>query len=300
MSFPNNSLQIDPEATTQSIIQFISSTFHALNRKVAILGLSGGLDSSLAAMLAVKSLGPDKVRLYYLPERDSKPLHKKHARMMAELLGTKLEIVSITPALRVMKIYALLPLRFVPGQNLKSRFVNFGRKHLLEQSDREFLQIRLSGSGTSWIRRANAYISAKHRVRSVILYREAECLNGMVIGSANRTEWLTGSFTQFGCDHNADIMPLQHLYRTQLESLAAHLELPKEIRGKSADPDVLPGLDDKGGLLGTFRIADQILWGLENDWSAKDLAERFSKEQVEYIQILIKSSASYRETPYTY
>jgi|GEM_PF-3320127 len=55
---------------------------------------------------------------------------------------------------------------------------------------------------------------------------------GMVVGAANRTEWLTGTFTQFGCDHIADVMPILHLYRSQLEVLATHLHLPEEIRKK--------------------------------------------------------------------
>ena len=75
--------------------------------------------------------------------------------------------------------------------------------------------------------------------------------------------------------------------------------LPKVILEKKADPDILPGLDDKGKLLGSFEIADQILWGLENGFSLTDLAERYGSEQVEYIQLLVNSSAYYRETPYS-
>jgi len=78
---------------------------------------------------------------------------------------------------------------------------------------------------------------------------------------------MTGTFTQFGCDHCADIMPLLHLYRSQLVPQAEYLNLPQEILSKKADPDVLPGLDDKGALLRSFDIVDQILWCLENEVS---------------------------------
>ncbi len=297
MNYPIEPLQINPEGTTQAITSFIQTVFHDLNRKVAVMGLSGGLDSSLSATLAVKSLGAEKVKLYYLPERDSNPLHKKHAQLMADTLGIELKVMSIVPALRALRVYSLLPLRYFPGYELKARVVDSGQKILLKHRGGEILRTRLGGKGGTWIRKANAYISAKHRVRSVILFREAERLNGMVIGSANRTEWMTGTFTQFGCDHIADIMPLLHLYRTQLETLALFLNLPEEIRTKKADPDVLPGLSDKGILLGSFEMADQILWGFENNIPEEELKSKFGKVKVMYIKSLMEESAHYREAP---
>ncbi len=299
MVWTQSALIIDPQQTIAEIESFIQDRFTELNRKIAVVGLSGGLDSSLMVSLAVRSLGKDRVKLYYLPERDSKPLHRRHATLLAEQLDAELKIIKITPALKALRIYRLLPLSFFPGQKLKARAVAYGKKHLLPITDGEFLPARLSGSGGSWVTRANAYISAKHRIRSVTLYKEAEQTRGLVIGSANKTEWMTGTFTQWGCDHCADLMPLLHLYRSQLIPLAEYLGLPVEIIHKKADPDVLPGLDDKGKLLGSFREADLILWGLENQIPLPDLEERFGKDKVNYIQTLVDNSAYYRETPYS-
>ena len=299
MAWPSNPLSIDPELTEEKIISFIQNNYEKLDRKFALVGLSGGLDSSLAAALTVKSLGANLVKLYYLPERDSKSIHRNHAILMGKKLGAELKILKITNALRALRIYSLLPLSFFPGRKLKSMVVNFGRREFLQHSQGEFLSIRLNGSGGSWVSRGNAYASAKHRVRSVVLYREAESLNGMVVGAANRTEWMTGTFTQFGCDHNADVMPLLHLYRSQLEDLAEHLNIPEEIRHKKADPDILPGLSDKGDLLGSFKDADLILWGIENRINLHDLEKRFGVDKVNYIQTLVTNSAYYRETPFS-
>jgi len=259
MDRPEGPLRIDPDQTLSEIADLIQNNFNQLNRRVAVIGLSGGLDSSLTASLAVKTLGADRGKLYYLPERDSKPIHRKHAVLHTNQLSTDLKIINISHILRSMRIYSLLPLNFFPVQKLKALVVDYGRKRFREHSRGEFLSIRLNGSGGSWVSRGNAYVCAKHRVRSVILYREAERLNGMVIGAANKTEWMTGTFTQWGCDHSADVMPLLHLYRSQLEVLARHLNLPDEIRTKKADPDILPGLNDKSELLGSFEKADQIL-----------------------------------------
>jgi len=294
MDWTQSALTIDPQQTIAEIGTFIQDRFTKLNRKVAVIGLSGGLDSSLMASLTVHSLGKDQVKLYYLPERDSKPLHGRHATLLAEQLDSELKTIKITPALRSLHVYRLLPLSFFPGQKLKSRAVAFGKKHLLPKRDDELLSTRLAATGGSWIARANAYASAKHRIRGMILYKEAERSRGLVIGAANKTEWMTGTFTHWGCDHCADLMPLLHLYRSQIITLAESMGLPEEIVRKKADPDILPGLDDKGKLLGSFKEADLILWGLENQIPQVDLEERFGKDKFFTLAGLSLNSSSGR------
>jgi NAD+ synthase len=299
MDWIKNALEFDPEGATNAIFDLLRSKFQRLNRKIAISGLSGGLDSSLATSLAVQSLGKENVKAYYLPDVDSKPIHREHALKLSRNLGIDHNIIKISPALRAFKVYRLLPLRFFPGRRLKTKAVEYGKRELLYHTKGEFLSSRLASSGGSWVARANAYISAKHRLRMVLLYKEAERSRGMVVGAANRTEWMTGTFTHWGCDHCADVMPLLHLYRSQLIPLAEHLGLPEEIIYKKADPDILPGLDDKGELLGSFQEADLILWGLENKIPLDDIRSNFGVDKVDYIQALMNNSAHYRETPYS-
>jgi len=294
-----NPLQFDPEQAASEIIHFIQNRFDQMDRKMVIIGLSGGLDSSLTAKLAAKAIGADRVKLYYLPDRDSKPLHRKHAILLADQMGVDLKIIRITSSLRVLRIYSLLPLNLIPGQKLKSIAVNYVRNKHLGFTGSSVLSARLSGSGGAMLSRANAYINAKHRVRTVILYREAEIMNGMVIGAANRTEWLTGTFVQFGCDHNADLMPLLHLYRSQLEEIARFEGIPKEILEKGSDTDILPGLEDKGKLLGSYKDTDLILWSLENGEVENSLIDAFGEDKVQYIQELYRHSMHYRKAPYS-
>jgi len=299
MKWPLNPLDFNPSSTAEEITSFINEKFSHLNRRKAIIGLSGGLDSSLTSLLAVKALGSDSVRLIYMPERDSKPVHRKHARLLAQHIQTDLRFIDISPILRRLGIYRLLPLSLIPGQRLKARLIEFGKKEFLSSPEGEFLSVRLDSSGGPWVARSNAYVSAKHRIRSVLLYKEAERSSGLVIGAANKTEWMTGTFTQWGCDHCADVMPLLHMYRSQLLPLAEYLGVPQEIIQKKADPDLLPGLDDKEKLLGSFELTDQILWGIEKGFSFTYLSKRFGSKQVNYIQLLVNKSAHYRETPYS-
>jgi NAD+ synthase len=135
-------------------------------------------------------------------------------------------------------------------------------------------------------------------MRMVMVYQYAEIHNLMVVGAANRTEWLTGTFSKWGVDHCADIMPLLHLYRSQLEVIAEHLNVPEPIRDKAADPDVMPGIDDKGDLLGDFGAVDQVLIGLENDFDREKLILEFGQELVSRIVELNELSKHMRESPY--
>jgi NAD+ synthase len=298
-NWPQTALSTNPEEAINDIIRFIQDRFTALNRRIAVVGLSGGLDSTLTASVTILALGKECVQLYYLPDRDSKTIHGQHAKLFADQNNLFLHQLNISSALRAIKAYKLLPLRFFPTWELKARAVRYGRERFFLVTQGEILSSRLSGSGGPWLARANAYISSKHRMRMIALYLEAERQNGMVVGAANRTEWMTGTFTHWGCDHCADVMPLLHLYRSQLLLLAEHLNLPEQIRSKKADPDVLPGLDDKGELLGSFEIADLILWALENDIPREEIVAEFNEEQVSKIESLVEESSFYRDTPYT-
>jgi len=93
-------------------------------------------------------------------------------------------------------------------------------------------------------------------------------------------------------------MPIVHLYRSQLESLADYRGLPEPVRTKPADPDLMPGIEDKGKLLGSLEQADAILWGPENEADVDELAGYFGQEEAERIQSLFELSAHVRKVPY--
>ncbi|MGD8455915.1 MAG: NAD(+) synthase [Anaerolineales bacterium] len=294
----DNNLNIDPPAACQEILTLIRSTCEKMNRDGAVVALSGGLDSAVAAALAVRALGAENVHLLNLPEHDSKPVHRAHARQLAEGLGLRLQVKSITPILKAAGTYKLLPLRFLPGRKLRAWLVEFGKAKVLEDQGQEILVDRFQPGRDTFASRAVAYVFAKHRVRMFLVYQHAEVHNLMVVGAANRSEWLTGTFSHWGVDHCADVMPLIHLYRSQLERLAVYLQVPEFIRFKPADPDFLPGIKDKGALLGSFALTDQILYGLEKAVPVEALYDAYGKENVDKIIRLRDLSAHLRQTPY--
>jgi NAD+ synthase len=139
---------------------------------------------------------------------------------------------------------------------------------------------------------------AKHRMRMLLIYQHAEIHNLLVVGAANRTEWLTGTFAKWGCDHCADIMPLLHLYRTQLEELARFVGVPKRILEKPADPDILPGLNNKELLLGSFGETDQILCALEAGVDFEQIRSSFNNTAVTRTYKLYSLSKPMRSVPF--
>jgi NH3-dependent NAD+ synthetase len=76
--------------------------------------------------------------------------------------------------------------------------------------------------------------------------------------------------------------------------------VPEELRKKPADPDIMPGVDNKEELLGSFRTADYILYGLENDVTKEELSQQFGKKMVDRVCDLYKASAFMREAPYQF
>jgi NAD+ synthase len=282
----------------KEITDFITEKKDLLNRHAAVLGLSGGLDSAVAAALAVKSLGREKVILINLPERDSNPVHQSHAKQFAEFLGCKFIKHSLTLPLMALGTYGLLPISFLPTRSMRKKLIEYGRTKFVKKGLQDLLLTRFTMRDDSWEARATAYALAKHRMRMVWIYQYAERHNSMVIGAANKTEWMTGTFSKWGIDHCADIMPIMHLFRTQVEEIAEELAIPDTIRMKNADPDILPGLADKNVLLGDFRIVDQILKDFEDGKSKNEILKEYDQSLVEKLFELMVRSEHMRLSPY--
>ena len=90
-------LELNTASVRNSLVRFIREYTEQQGFKRVILGLSGGLDSSLAAFLAVEALGKDNCIGVFMPHRASNPSNLKDAKKVAELLGIKTFEVNITP-----------------------------------------------------------------------------------------------------------------------------------------------------------------------------------------------------------
>jgi len=290
-------LRIDPETVSRKLEGFIQTGLGNFNREGAVIGLSGGLDSSVVLALAVAALGPDRVLGLIMPERDSNPQSETDARQQAETLGVRVERVDLTPILEEMGIYRHIPRNFFASRKIAGPAIKASYKLYTTLTGERPILKGLEGSSSAIIRRANAYYRMKHRLRMVELYSFAEHENRLVVGTANKTEMLTGFFVKYG-DSAADIMPLQPLYKTQVKQLAGFLEVPRKIIDKAPSPDLIPGITDEFALGISYEKLDLILLGLDRKLEVKEIAGIGVKAKtVEYVKELIKRSGHMRGLP---
>ncbi len=106
----------------------------------------------------------------------------------------------------------------------------------------------------------------KARVRMSLLYTRANVLGGLVIGTGNKTELQLGYFTKYG-DGGVDLLPIAHLYKTQIWDLAQELNLPTTFTTKAPSAGLWEGQTDEAELGVTYVLADQILSAIEHEQS---------------------------------
>jgi len=265
-----------------------------------ILGSSGGLDSAVTATLCARSVGKEKVLALIMPKQDSAPDTVKDAKMVAEQLGIKYKIEDLTSKLRTFNIYKYLPNKIFP-RKWKGKIVRHLYGYYRKRTSRSPFYTSLLGSKgkeyQSWLNRGNAYYRIKHRLRMVNLYWWAELKNLLVVGAANKTEFLCGYFVKYGIDSVVDVMPILPFYKTQVRELAEYLGVPKKIREKAPSPDIIPGITDEYALGISYEKLDLILIGLDEKIKSSEIAKEVGVDEktVEYVKELNKRSRHMRE-----
>lgn len=221
-------------------------TFDTLRRRGLVVAMSGGIDSSCSAALAVRALGKDRVFGLLLPERDSSSNSSRLGRMLAEHLGVPYTLHDISSTLASIGCYSaqdevlkrVLP-GFDDGWKFKLAITNaMGGKvsitHIIAQDPAgNSHDKRLSAPDYLQIVAATNF---KQRVRKTLEYYHGDRLNYAVVGTPNRLEYDQGFFVKQG-DGAADFKPIAHLYKSQVYDLARHLGVPAEICGRTPTTD---------------------------------------------------------------
>ena len=291
-------LQIDSERISRELETFVKTSVSDYNREGVIVGLSGGLDSSVVLALSVAALDSSKVLGLIMPERDSSQDSESDARLLAETLGVRVEKVELTPILDEMGIYQHIPRAIFTRKKIAGATVKGSYKlYTTLTGERPFLS-GLEGANSGLLKRANAYYRMKHRLRMVMLYSYAERENLLVVGTVNKTEFLTGFFVKYG-DSAADITPLLPLYKTQVKQLAEFLHIPDRIINKAPSPDLIPGITDEFAIGIPYETLDLILSGLDANLAMKDMVAKTGVKQknIEYVKELVKRSEHMRTSP---
>ena len=277
-------LKIDPETTAAAIEKSIRSQVAGFRKRGIVVGLSGGIDSSVVTCLCARALGAERVQVLLMPERDSSSESLTLGRALASNLGTPTLVENIAGTLEAAGCYAR------QREAIQQTFPEYGDgwKHKITlpsilDGDRlnvsELTVESPSGETRTSRMTAAAYLQMiaatnfKQRVRKMMEYYHADRLNYVVSGTPNRLEYDQGFFVKLG-DGSADIKPIAHLYKTQVYAIAEYVGVPEEIRRRPPTTDTfsMPQTQEEYYFALPYHQMDLCLYGHNHSLPASDTA----------------------------
>lgn len=296
--FSRSALTLDAGPAVDRICAVIRAQVHGeLRRKGIVLGLSGGIDSSVVAALSARAIGAERVCALLMPESESSPESTALGQLVADRLGIATVVEDISATLDAAGCYrrrddairSVIP-EYGPGYRCK--VVMPGRSG--QAAFRIFSVVAQAPDGRQVTARlsAQAYLGIvaatnfKQRVRKMLEYYHADRLNYAVAGTPNRLEYDQGFFVKNG-DGAADLKPIAHLYKTQVYQLAEFLGIPEEIRSRPPTTDTysLSQSQEEFYFTVPYDKMDLCLYGLNNGVPAAEVAPAagLAVEEVEYV-----------------
>jgi NAD+ synthase len=283
----NGGVDLSPSARRELVDRLAQGTADAirgLGRRGAIVAVSGGVDSGVVAGLCVRGLGPERVMLLRLPERDISSNASDLGLELAEALGAPTVEESITGALEGLGCYRRR------DDAIRMVFPDYEPtwRHKLVRSEPNggvivFSLVVERPDGTVDRRRMpsaayRALLAAtnmKQRVRKLIEYTWADQLGYAVVGTPNLLEYDQGFFVKGG-DGLADVKPIARLYKSQVYALAEELGLPEGIASRYPTTETfsLPQTQEEFYFGHPYDRMDLLVWGKERGLEPLALAPR--------------------------
>ena len=271
--------------------------FEKFHKQGAIIGLSGGIDSTVTMELCVKALGPEKILGLTMFEKESNENNKSLINKISKNHDIKIENIDITTILDSYGVYSNreeIVKNYFPNFNsdckyrvvVPPNFNSIGMPYL-EVLDDKNKQHKLKITSSDFLS-LTAATSIKHRVRMSLLYYHAEKNNLSVVGTTNKSEFLQGYFVKYG-DGGSDIEPLVNFYKSQVYQIGDFLNIDNDIMINAASPDVwsYSTTDEEFFYTVPYNIVDLILYSRLNNLSVSEI-QQLSNLSEEKIQSLIK------------
>jgi len=301
-TFSPDVLKIDAEQTVRRLEDSIRDiVFSRLKRKGAVLGLSGGVDSSVTAALCVRALGASRVIGLFMPEADSSSDSLRLGQMVAESLGIRTFLEDVTTVLEAAGCYkrrddairSVMP-EYGPGYLCKIVQSNvvaqagypvfFVVARSPEGGERK---VRLTADACLGVVAASNF---KQRARKMMEYYYADRYQLAVAGTPNLLEYDQGFFVKNG-DGSADLKPIAHLYKSQIYQLADYLGIADEVCRRPSTTDTYPLEQSQEEFYFSLSLqkTDLCLYGKNHAVAPADVAEAvgLTADQVGRVYALI-------------
>jgi NAD+ synthase len=283
--FNKDVLKLDPVAEVDRITGILrEQVLGQLRRRGAVVGISGGIDSSVVAALCARAFGKEKVLGLFMPEHHTSDDALMLGRMLADRIGIEAIVEDIAPGLEGLGCYRRQEeaIRMVVpeyGDGWKCKLV---RPFILESDRLNITRLTVqspAGEVSTVMLPLTAYLqmvaatSFKQRVRKMTEYYHADRLNYAVAGTPNRLEYDQGFFVKQG-DGSADFKPIAHLYKTQVYQLAEYLGVPEEIRRRPPTTDTfsMPQTQEEFYFALPYDRMDLCLYAVNHGVSAGEVA----------------------------
>jgi NAD+ synthase len=273
------------------------TTLRDLRRKGAVVGLSGGIDSSVVVALCARAFGPDRVLGLFMNDAESSDETVQLGQMAAAHLGIRTVNEPVASLLEAAGCYArrdaaiktLIP-TYGKGWRCKivlPSLIESDRLRvftLVAQSpDGKELRVRMPHEVYLQVVAATNF---KQRVRKMLEYYHADREGYAVAGTPNLLEYDQGFFVKNG-DGSADIKPIAHLYKTQVYQLAELLGVPEEIRRRPPTTDTysLPQSQEEFYFSLPYDRMDACLYARDHEVPSDEAAKALglTSDQVERV-----------------
>lgn len=294
-------LDMDCASTARRIEERLREiTARSLKRRGLVLGVSGGIDSSVCAVLAARALGKDRVRAILMPERDSSPESLSKGKSACATAGIAYDVQDIAPPLEALGCYRKREAairKVFPQYRTGDRFKIAVAADVMGSDRVSFFTLvaELSAEGGKQVSArmpVDVYLAIvaatnmKQRVRKLMEYTLAEELNYGVIGTPNRLEYDQGFFVRGG-DGLADVKPIALLYKTQVFAMARYLGLSREICEQTPTTDTysLPQTQEEFYYALPYHEMDLMLWAYVHGVGADEAGKvmKLTATQVERV-----------------
>jgi NAD+ synthase len=296
--FTKDVLKLDAAASVAEIEKAVRAQVGGtLHRRGVVVGLSGGVDSSVVTTLCARAIGKERVVALLMPERDSEDVSSTLAHLLATRLGIATLVENIAPILAAAGCYER------QAEAIRMVFPEYGEGYRCKVTlpsvlgGERIAVSELTIESPSGERKTSrlpvqAYMQLiastnfKQRTRKMMEYHHADRLNYAVAGTPNRLEYDQGFFVKQG-DGAADFKPIAHLYKTQVYQLAEFLDLPEDIRRRPPTTDTfsMPQTQEEFFFGLPYPQMDLCLYGRNHDVPAAEVAPAagLTAEQVERV-----------------